>query len=301
MKKKLTTDKLTIMEIILLLLVSLCYGGTLYFVVTDNRPYFLVSFVVHSCLCVVFLLIVHERMVREALNHAENHSSMFEEEKQVIENYRNEIASLKEEKEALLLEKEELARQNDIAQARIKDLEASLSNKKEASPKGQDESGFNHLLPREENPVDINLIACARRVMEEMMPYCQSSGISLQLSSAMDSMTVRADESYLRILFRNIIDNSVKYMNRNGSLVITVSNIGDDLFIVLKDNGEGLPADETPHIFELNYQGSNRVSGNGLGLTQAKVIVEYYGGTIYAKSEPGKGMGIYIQLPMKRL
>jgi len=67
---------------------------------------------------------------------------------------------------------------------------------------------------------------------------------------------------------------------------------------VLKDNGKGLPREETPHIFELNYQGSNRISGNGLGLTQAKAIVEAYGGTIYAKSTPDNGMGIYIQIPM---
>ena len=86
-------------------------------------------------------------------------------------------------------------------------------------------------------------------------------------------------------------------MNRAGSLVITISNLGDDIFIVLKDNGNGLPENETAHIFELNYQGSNRISGNGLGLTQAKAIVDYYGGTIYAKSTPGRGMGIYVQLP----
>ena len=77
----------------------------------------------------------------------------------------------------------------------------------------------------------------------------------------------------------------------------TRSSIDDDIFIVLKDTGEGLPEDETKHIFELNYQGSNRISGNGLGLTQAKAIVEHYGGTIYARSPQGNGMGIYIQLP----
>ena len=130
-----------------------------------------------------------------------------------------------------------------------------------------------------------------------MTPYSRRSGIQLLLSSASDTLMVRADASYIHILFKNIIDNSIKYMHRNGNLVITVSNIGDDLFIVLKDNGEGLPSNETAHIFELNYQGSNRVSGNGLGLTQAKAIVEYYGGTIYAKSNSGNGMGIYIQLP----
>lgn len=50
---------------------------------------------------------------------------------------------------------------------------------------------------------------------------------------------------------------------------------------------------------ELNFQGSNRLSGNGLGLAQARAIVEYYGGTIYAKSTQGGGMGIYIQLPSR--
>ena len=83
----------------------------------------------------------------------------------------------------------------------------------------------------------------------------------------------------------------------SGSLLITISSIGDDIFIVLKDNGNGLSEHETKHIFELNYQGTNRVSGNGLGLTQAKAIVDYYGGSIYAKSMIGRGMGIYIQLP----
>ena len=81
-------------------------------------------------------------------------------------------------------------------------------------------------------------------------------------------------------------------------MVITISTIGDDVFIIFKDTGEGLADTETDHIFELNFQGSNRISGNGLGLYQAKAIVNYYGGTIYAKSHFGGGMGIYIQLPI---
>jgi signal transduction histidine kinase len=86
-------------------------------------------------------------------------------------------------------------------------------------------------------------------------------------------------------------------MQKSGVLVITISNIGTDIFIVLKDNGLGLNETETGHIFELNYQGSNRISGNGLGLAQSKAIVDCYGGTIFAKSTHNQGMGIYIQLP----
>ena len=81
-------------------------------------------------------------------------------------------------------------------------------------------------------------------------------------------------------------------------MIITISLLGDDIFLILKDTGNGLSEEETTHVFELNFQGSNRVSGNGLGLTQTKMIVEAFGGTIYAKSSPGNGMAIYIQLPV---
>ena len=135
--------------------------------------------------------------------------------------------------------------------------------------------------------------------ISELHHFADLAGIIIRISAAVNPLYLKASASRMRILFRNIIDNSIKYMKRSGTLVITLSIVGDDIFIVLKDNGKGLPSTETPHIFELNYQGSNRISGNGLGLTQAKAIVESYGGTIYAKSTPDLGMGIYIQIPLK--
>lgn len=157
------------------------------------------------------------------------------------------------------------------------------------------------LPPLKGEPSDepIDLIRTVRNVIGEFTPFSKQAGIQIHISSTEESLALMADTERIRILFRNIIDNSIKYMKRPGSLTITISTLGDDVFIVLKDDGEGLPAEETTHVFEMNFQGSNRVSGNGLGLTQAKVIVEAYGGTIYAKSSQGKGMGIYIQIPVR--
>ena len=143
----------------------------------------------------------------------------------------------------------------------------------------------------------VNIIAIAEEARDELLEDAKAANLHITVSSQSDTLLVRADCNRIITLFRNIIDNSIKYMKRAGSLVITISTIGDDIFIVLKDTGEGLPEEETKHIFELNFQGSNRISGNGLGLAQAKAIVESYGGTIYAKSTEGNGMGIYIQLP----
>ncbi|MCR5594710.1 MAG: HAMP domain-containing histidine kinase [Lachnospiraceae bacterium] len=154
------------------------------------------------------------------------------------------------------------------------------------------------LPPDDENDaVTVDIIEVARRAISELQSAAREAGLRINISSASDKLMVHASAKRLLIMFRNIIDNSIKYMQTEGTLVITISAIEDDIFIVLKDTGKGLPENETKHIFELNYQGSNRISGNGLGLTQAKAIVEHYGGTIYARSPAGSGMGIYIQLP----
>ncbi len=147
----------------------------------------------------------------------------------------------------------------------------------------------------EETTIDI--LQIVQDTIQELEESALKANIRIQIACSSSSLYIKAAPSRIRILFRNIIDNSIKYMQRTGILLITISSIGSDIFIVLKDNGLGLDTSETNHIFELNFQGSNRISGNGLGLTQAKAIVDYYGGTIYAKSTPNQGMGIYIQLP----
>lgn len=180
-------------------------------------------------------------------------------------------------------------------------VRASADSAKAALAEAENEDAYEALLPPvnpNENPNEtIDIIQIARDTINELSDFAKKVNVEIILSAPENMMLVKASRGRLRILFRNIIDNSIKYMNRSGSLLITISNIGDDIFIVLKDNGNGLSEHETKHIFELNYQGTNRVSGNGLGLTQAKAIVDYYGGSIYAKSMIGRGMGIYIQLP----
>lgn len=296
MKKRKFSDNISVGELLLLLVLFLGYVGTIAFFLLNLRTYFFLFFLFYSCISVVFLLVSHDKMTGASLRQAEQDVPRLEEEIPMISKYTQELSSLKQEQEKWLEEKEQLRADCASLKEKNTELSSSLELLQSQSPDVQAEN-LNDLLPPEEKPIELNIISTVSAVIEEMLPYSRKAGIQLLLSSASDTLMVRADASYLRILFRNIIDNSIKYMRRNGNLVITISNIGDDLFIVLKDNGEGLPSSETAHIFELNYQGSNRVSGNGLGLTQAKAIVEYYGGTIYAKSTSGNGMGIYIQLP----
>ena len=178
-------------------------------------------------------------------------------------------------------------------------LKAAVKNAEEQLAQIRDDAN-DFLPPATDAPAMVDIIKIAKDTADELAGPARKVGLNIRVSSGEEQIYVKAQPSRLRIMFRNIIDNSIKYMNRSGSLVITISTVEDDIFIVLKDTGAGLREEETKHIFELNYQGSNRISGNGLGLTQAKAIVDSYGGNIYGRSMPDQGMGIYIQLPASR-
>ena len=232
------------------------------------------------------------------------------------EHLQQEIGLLKAENESIRKEYEDRleAKEGELRKSlqNAEDLANELSNlekKKEDAEKALSEQTLRDaekdhvmesLLPPDDDDVsEVDIILIAHRAIDELAEAEKEANLKVTVSSASERLMVKASAKRLLIMFRNIIDNSIKYMQRAGTLVITISAIEDDIFIVLKDTGKGLPEDETKHIFELNYQGSNRISGNGLGLTQAKAIVEHYGGTIYARSPGGNGMGIYIQLPAK--
>jgi len=172
-----------------------------------------------------------------------------------------------------------------------------LSNRLDAAIKFDDLKG---ILPESARFTadfdEVDVTAVIRQVLREFHQRMKASGIVLRISEPKEEVYARADCDSLKILFRNIIDNAIKFMGQNGKLVVTITNAPKEVIIVIRDDGEGLPEEELQHIFEINYQGSNAIGGNGLGLAQAKAIVDYLGGTIYAKSSKEDGMGLFVHL-----
>lgn len=107
----------------------------------------------------------------------------------------------------------------------------------------------------------------------------------------------------LNIICDNVIDNMLKFStsseNAYEDIYITITNVENDSLIIFKNKGEGISEQETALIFDLNYQGSNKKNGTGLGLTQVNALVSDYGGRAWAKSSRSTGFTLYIQLPPK--
>ncbi|MEG0779563.1 MAG: HAMP domain-containing sensor histidine kinase, partial [Oscillospiraceae bacterium] len=138
----------------------------------------------------------------------------------------------------------------------------------------------------------IDLIQLLTRAGEDMQTVARTRGIKIQILSTQNSFWMDADEEQLEKVVFNILENAIKYMGREG-LVTIYTDLGEQqVTITFKDDGMGLAAEETVRIFEPDYQGSNRVGGNGVGLYLARRAAEAHGGTISAESAPGKGMAI---------
>lgn len=100
---------------------------------------------------------------------------------------------------------------------------------------------------------------------------------------------VNADADRISQVIFNLIDNALKFMPDSGGILgLDVICIGDKVRIGVSDNGEGIPAEDLPHVFERFYKADKaHTSGNGtgLGLAIAKSIIEQHGEKITARSD----------------
>mgnify|MGYP004511184593 FL=1 len=144
----------------------------------------------------------------------------------------------------------------------------------------------------------LDLLTLVRQIAADMQTAAASHGVTIQVISSETLLPISADAYLLNRVLFNVLENALKYMGRPGTVTIRAVPEGENVSIRIQDDGMGLSAEETSHIFEPNYQGSNRIGGQGYGLYLVRRTVECHGGTISAQSAPGRGMGITMLLPV---
>jgi PAS domain S-box-containing protein len=111
---------------------------------------------------------------------------------------------------------------------------------------------------------------------------------------------VRGDAAQLTHVFQNLLSNALKYAREDVTpeVEIFAQRSAEQWIIGVRDNGIGFDPKYSVQIFRLfkRLHGSN-IPGTGLGLAICQRIVERYGGTMWAESEPGKGSTFYFGLP----
>jgi PAS domain S-box-containing protein len=130
-------------------------------------------------------------------------------------------------------------------------------------------------------------------------------GVRLDIAGAKEALPIRADAVRLSQVFGNLLDNAVKFTDRNGRVDVVVAREGDEAVVTVRDTGVGVAPERLSWIFELFNQmrnGTDRVrEGIGVGLALARKFVELHGGGIEAKSDGvGKGAAFVVRLPLEK-
>lgn len=110
-----------------------------------------------------------------------------------------------------------------------------------------------------------------------------------------------ADAEQIKRVIHNIINNSMKYMDKpKGKINLRVKDVGDFIQVEIEDNGKGIAAKDLPSIFDRFYRTdasrNSSKGGSGIGLSIVKKIIEEHGGKIWATSREDTGTTMYFVL-----
>jgi signal transduction histidine kinase len=112
---------------------------------------------------------------------------------------------------------------------------------------------------------------------------------------------IEADPHRLEQVFRNLLDNAVKYSPKGGLITVTGTASRPEVVVSVADQGVGIAPEDLNQLFEKFFRVRQAVwvAGTGLGLPIARAIVEQHGGRIWAESTLGRGTTVHVALPRK--
>lgn len=148
--------------------------------------------------------------------------------------------------------------------------------------------------------IDINQLITA--TAREFATRIEGSAGKITLNTTAERPFIKAAPDHIKLIVSNLIDNAIKYTEKNPQITISTYNNYDNIVISVKDNGIGIDKKDIDNIFEKYFRVStgdiHNIKGFGLGLTYVKKLVENYKGKIDVESSKKDGTLFVITLPL---
>jgi signal transduction histidine kinase len=141
-----------------------------------------------------------------------------------------------------------------------------------------------------------------KQAVTPWQPQVMARELSLSVELPDDLPLVNIDWQRVNQVLHNILENAVAHTPKGGTINVATSQKGKWVEVSVSDTGEGIPAEDLPHIFERFYRvdksRARATGGSGLGLTIARRLIEAHGGTITVQSKLGQGSRFSFTLPV---
>ena len=146
-----------------------------------------------------------------------------------------------------------------------------------------------------------DLAEIARETTDSLADAAEQRKISLTFSGEL--LGLCSVKRLLSEICYNLCDNAIKYNREGGQVMVSVSRVGEEAVLAVKDTGIGIPPEHQERVFERFYRvdksHSKESGGTGLGLSIVKHAVQDLGGHLALSSTPGEGTEIKVYLPLK--
>jgi len=125
------------------------------------------------------------------------------------------------------------------------------------------------------------------------------AGISIDLELDPALPETQADPEVLRQAVQNLVRNAVQALGGtdDGRILLRSSHHGEDIWIIVKDNGPGIPPETQARMFDLFF--TTRTNGTGVGLALVRQSIEMHGGRARIESQPGEGTEVVLEVPCR--
>ena len=152
----------------------------------------------------------------------------------------------------------------------------------------------------------INIVELVKEVIEMEEMKAEKRDISLGLNEKYDRpIHVTADGDQIRQVYINLIDNSIKYGSKGGSIKLRFYDMDENILCEVADDGPGIEEKHLPRLFERFYRvdkaRDRHAGGTGLGLSIVKHIIEAHGQTINVRSLQGENSGTTFSFTLKKV
>ena len=148
-----------------------------------------------------------------------------------------------------------------------------------------------------------DIVGFVEMVSETFSIYAKQKEVELIFFTDEKEIITDFVPDYLSKILHNLLSNAIKYSNEGTKIFLILERTKKKkLLIRVVDQGEGIDKTDLPHIFEIFYKGrtKNDQTGNGIGLSLTKQLIELLDGTIHVESDEEKGSTFTIELPLFR-
>jgi len=144
------------------------------------------------------------------------------------------------------------------------------------------------------------------RALSKIKPLADEKGIVVE-SRLAEVPQAEIDASRINQVVYNLLTNAIRYTPAGGLIVVAATQAGEGkagwLKLSVSDTGQGIAAEDLPHIFDHFYRAdksrARKSGGSGIGLAIVKQLVEAHGGRVEVESAPGRGSCFYVYLPLQ--